>query len=210
MAAKVNIAGHPVHPMLVAFPIGLWVFSLACDILFRATGNQVWDTVALYSMGGGIIGAIAAALPGFFDLLDMQESDAKRIGMGHALLNMGALLILFVAAFPYVRAPARAPCPSSCPSWASSSSSSRDGWEAQWCTCTGRQWSSNPGTRSGSRRRSGRKRRKRRIGSQSRSINCERIQSDACTGCAQRAVGFRNLNFSSRVNILWTFPVAPS
>ncbi len=98
MAAKVNIAGHPVHPMLVAFPIGLWVFSLACDILFRATGNPVWDTVALYSMGGGIVGAIAAALPGFFDLMDMKEPDAKRIGAGHALLNIGAL-ILFVAGF---------------------------------------------------------------------------------------------------------------
>lgn len=98
MAAKVNIAGHPVHPMLVAFPIGLWVFSLACDILFRATGNQVWDTVALYTMGGGVIGAIAAALPGFFDLLDMPESRAKRIGLGHALLNISAL-ILFVASF---------------------------------------------------------------------------------------------------------------
>lgn len=98
MVAKVNIAGHPVHPMLVAFPIGLWVFSLACDILFRATGNQVWDTVALYAMGGGIVGAIAAALPGFFDLLELQESRTKRIGLGHALLNISAL-ILFVASF---------------------------------------------------------------------------------------------------------------
>ncbi len=98
MAAKVNIAGHPVHPMLVAFPIGLWVFSLACDILFRAAGNPVWDTVALYSMGGGIVGAIAAALPGFFDLMDMKESDAKKIGTAHALLNIGAL-VLFVAGF---------------------------------------------------------------------------------------------------------------
>lgn len=98
MAAKVNIAGHPVHPMLVAFPIGLWVFSLACDILYRATGTPVWDTVAVYTMGGGIIGAIAAALPGFFDLMDMKESPAKRIGIGHALLNIAAL-ILFVAGF---------------------------------------------------------------------------------------------------------------
>ncbi|OGW39014.1 MAG: hypothetical protein A2010_03740 [Nitrospirae bacterium GWD2_57_9] len=98
MTAKVNIAGHPVHPMLVAFPIGLWVFSLACDIVFRATGNAVWDTVALYTMGGGIIGAVAAALPGFFDLLDMKESAAKRIGLGHALLNIAAL-VLFVASF---------------------------------------------------------------------------------------------------------------
>ncbi len=98
MAAKVNIAGHPVHPMLVGFPIGLWVFSLACDIIFRAVGNPVWDTVALYSIGGGIIGAIAAALPGFFDLMDMRDADTKKIGTGHALLNISAL-ILFVACF---------------------------------------------------------------------------------------------------------------
>jgi uncharacterized membrane protein len=98
MAARANIAKHPIHPMLVAFPIGLWVFSLACDILFRATGNPVWATVAQYCMGGGIIGAIAAALPGFMDLMAMKESDAKRIGMAHAVLNVAALLI-FVAGF---------------------------------------------------------------------------------------------------------------
>ena len=98
MAAKANIAGHPVHPMLVAFPIGLWVFSFVCDILFLATGGEVWATVAQYSMGGGIIGAIAAALPGCVDLMAMKESYVKRIGMAHAVLNVGALLI-FVADF---------------------------------------------------------------------------------------------------------------
>ncbi len=98
MAAKANIAGHPVHPMLVAFPIGLWIFSLVCDIFFRATGNTTWDTVSFFSMAGGIVGAIAAAVPGFIDLMAMPESPAKRIGMGHALLNVAALLI-FVADF---------------------------------------------------------------------------------------------------------------
>ncbi len=84
--------------MLVAFPVGLWIFSLACDIIFRAAGNPVWATVAQFSMGGGIVGAIAAALAGFVDLMGMKESEAKRIGMAHAILNVSALLI-FVADF---------------------------------------------------------------------------------------------------------------
>lgn len=98
MTAKVNIANHPVHPMLVAFPIGLWVFSLAADVIYFAGGGPAWATVAWYTMGGGIVGAVAAALPGFIDLLAMKESEAKRLGSIHAILNMGAL-ILFVADF---------------------------------------------------------------------------------------------------------------
>jgi uncharacterized membrane protein len=98
MAARANIAKHPVHPMLVAFPIGLWVFSFACDIMFRVTGNVVWATVAQYCMGGGIVGAVAAALPGFIDLMAMQDPDTKKIAMAHGALNVLALLI-FVAGF---------------------------------------------------------------------------------------------------------------
>ncbi len=96
MAAKVNIAKHPVHPMLVTFPIGLWIFSLVSDIIARAGGDPVWNTVAWYSMGGGIVGAIAAALPGFIDLVSMKASPAKRIGIAHAILNVFALIVFVV------------------------------------------------------------------------------------------------------------------
>ena len=47
MRTPASIAGHPIHPMLVPIPIGLWIFSLVCD-LFHAGGsaNPAWTTVA--------------------------------------------------------------------------------------------------------------------------------------------------------------------
>ena len=62
MRTPASIAGHPIHPMLVPIPIGLWVFSLVCDIVFTVGGkNPDWATVALFTMGGGIVGALLAA-----------------------------------------------------------------------------------------------------------------------------------------------------
>ena len=46
MASPASIKKHPVHPMLVGFPIGLWVFALVCDVMRAASGNSVWQTVA--------------------------------------------------------------------------------------------------------------------------------------------------------------------
>ncbi|MDP2247605.1 MAG: hypothetical protein Q8J65_05695, partial [Nitrosomonadales bacterium] len=68
MRTPASIAGHPIHPMLVVFPIGLLVFSLICDLiaLFSAD-QQVFHTVALYTMIGGFIGALFAAIPGYID-----------------------------------------------------------------------------------------------------------------------------------------------
>jgi hypothetical protein len=70
MRTPASIFKHPIHPMLIVFPIGLWIFSLACDLirLAGATG-EAWSTVAFFSMIGGLIGALCAAVPGFIDLL---------------------------------------------------------------------------------------------------------------------------------------------
>jgi uncharacterized membrane protein len=98
MSTPASIAKHPIHPMLVAFPIGLLVFSLACDLIYAATNFPTWMTVALYSMGGGIIGALLAAVPGFIDFLSIREPEIKAIAWKHMLTNVLGLLI-FIANF---------------------------------------------------------------------------------------------------------------
>ncbi|HJV35574.1 DUF2231 domain-containing protein [Geomonas sp.] len=98
MIGKTNLAGHPLHPILVTIPIGLWIFSLACDIIYRATSNLTWDTIAFYSMAAGIIGALLAAVPGFFDLYFLPPSHAKRIGLWHMTINL-TLVTLYVINF---------------------------------------------------------------------------------------------------------------
>ena len=67
MRTPANIAKHPIHPMLIPIPIGLWIFSLVCDLIQAAgSADPAWPTVALYTMGGGIVDALAAAVPGLW------------------------------------------------------------------------------------------------------------------------------------------------
>lgn len=56
--------------MLIVIPIGLWIFSLACDLI-RLAGVTAdsWSTVAFFGMIAGLIGALCAAVPGFIDVL---------------------------------------------------------------------------------------------------------------------------------------------
>ena len=81
MKDRVRVGNHPVHPMLIPLPIGLWIFSLVSDIIYLAGGNPAWATASWYTMAGGIIGAIVAAVPGFLDYLG---NDAVR-DEGHRL-----------------------------------------------------------------------------------------------------------------------------
>jgi uncharacterized membrane protein len=100
MSTPASIAKHPIHPMLVAFPIGLLVFSLICNLIyvFGSSHDPVWTQVALYTMGGGIIGGLIAALPGFVDFLSITDNATKSIAWKHMLANVVGL-VLFIIAF---------------------------------------------------------------------------------------------------------------
>jgi uncharacterized membrane protein len=96
MQSRARILDHPIHPMLIPFPIGLWVFSLAADITFRVGGDPVWLTMAYWTMLAGTIGALAAAVPGLIDYLALTDPRAKRIGTVHLTLNL-MIVALFIA-----------------------------------------------------------------------------------------------------------------
>jgi uncharacterized membrane protein len=102
MASPASFGGHPVHPMIIPFPIALWVFSLVADVVYLWRGNPVWrDYVAFYTLLGGIIGAALAAVPGLIDWLSLKDRAVVKIANWHARLNVIALLI-FAGSF-YVR-----------------------------------------------------------------------------------------------------------
>jgi uncharacterized membrane protein len=84
-----RIAGHPIHPMIVPFPIGLWVFSLVADVVYRAGwGGPTWSAVAYYTMAGGLVGALLAAVPGLVDYLTLRSDRPRRIATIHLVLNL--------------------------------------------------------------------------------------------------------------------------
>jgi uncharacterized membrane protein len=102
VASPASIGGHPVHPMIIPFPIALWVFSLVADVIFLWRGNPIWrDYIAFYTLLGGIIGAAVAAVPGLIDWLSLKDREVVKIANWHARLNVIALLI-FAASF-YLR-----------------------------------------------------------------------------------------------------------
>jgi uncharacterized membrane protein len=102
MASPASIGGHPVHPMIIPFPIGLWVFSLFADFIYLWRGNPVWrDYISFYTLLAGIIGATVAAIPGFIDWLSLKDPKVVKVANWHARLNVIALLI-FAASF-YLR-----------------------------------------------------------------------------------------------------------
>jgi uncharacterized membrane protein len=88
MRTPASIAGHPIHPMLVPIAIGLWIFSLVGDLIHAGgNANPAWTTVAYYCMGGGIVGALLAAVPGLIDLLSLPEGP-RRTAIAHMVINL--------------------------------------------------------------------------------------------------------------------------
>lgn len=88
MSARVSVAGHPLHAMLVTIPIGLWVFSLVADVVFVSTGDARWETTAYFTLGGGIVGALLAAAAGLLDFLGLHEPYERRVATMHLVLNL--------------------------------------------------------------------------------------------------------------------------
>lgn len=102
MASPASIGGHPIHPMIIPFPIALWVFSLVADIIYLWRGNPVWrDSIAFYALLAGMIGAVAAAVFGLIDWLSLTDKAVVKIANWHARLNVIALFV-FAGSF-YLR-----------------------------------------------------------------------------------------------------------
>jgi uncharacterized membrane protein/nitrite reductase/ring-hydroxylating ferredoxin subunit len=88
---------HPLHPVLVHLPIGLFFLSFLFDLATKADAGNGYVRAAFYSMLVGVIGALAAALPGFADYTDIrQDHPAKKTATQHMVLNLVAVALYIV------------------------------------------------------------------------------------------------------------------
>src|SRR6266478_9921072 len=94
MESQVKIMGHPVHPMLIVFPLGLLAASLGFDIAFFATSNPEFATVSYWIISAGIIGGLVAAVFGAVDWWAIPSNTrAKAVGLWHGVGNVFVVLL---------------------------------------------------------------------------------------------------------------------
>jgi uncharacterized membrane protein len=99
MESRVKLFGHPVHPMLIVFPVGLLSTAVIFDILYLVTQNPVLATVSFYMIAAGAVGGLLAAIFGLIDWLALpNNSRAKSIGGWHGIGNF-VIVVLFAVSW---------------------------------------------------------------------------------------------------------------
>jgi len=95
MESRAKLLGHPVHPMLIVLPLGLFIGAVVFDALSIWRGNVILAAVGFWNIAGGVIGGLLAAVFGLIDWFAIPSGTrAKRIGLLH-----GASNVVVVAAF---------------------------------------------------------------------------------------------------------------
>src|SRR5690349_335153 len=94
MESRVKVAGHPLHQMLIVFPLGLLSTAVVFDIIYLITDRPLWTQAAFYMIGAGVIMGLLAAVPGWVDWAAIPRSTrAKRVGLFHGGGNVIVLAL---------------------------------------------------------------------------------------------------------------------
>ena len=96
LRATFAINGHPLHPLLVPVPIGLFISALVTDIAFVVDGSQGWAEASRWLLGGGLIGAFIAAVAGFTDFAANRHIREFRDAWLHLFANLALVVIELV------------------------------------------------------------------------------------------------------------------
>ena len=91
--STVAVAGHPIHPMLVVFPIGFLVAVLATDLVFWGTNDPFWARASTWLLGAGVVMGVLAAVAGLIEFLTISRVRSLAAGWIHFLGNAAAILL---------------------------------------------------------------------------------------------------------------------
>jgi len=100
MKAGAKLLGHPIHPMLIVFPLGLLATAVAFDIAGLVQSDYSWFGVSFWMIAAGIIGGLLAAVFGLIDWIAIPSGTrAKSIGLLHGGTNALVVLLFIVSWF---------------------------------------------------------------------------------------------------------------
>lgn len=101
--STISIAGHPVHAMLVPFPVVCFILALGTDILFWKTGALMWQNFSSWLLLVGLVMGGLAGVFGAIDLLTNRRIRALKPAWPHAIGNIVALLLALLNSFIHAR-----------------------------------------------------------------------------------------------------------
>ena len=88
-----HIAGHPIHPMLIPFPVAFLVATFVSDLIFLRTGNPGWATASLWLLGAALVMAALAAAAGLIDFFGDERIRDLSAAWHHMIGNVVAVLL---------------------------------------------------------------------------------------------------------------------
>ena len=94
--SRIAVGGHPIHAMLVSFPIALTVSTLGADAFYWWTGDPFWARAALWSIGLAFLVGLLAGISGTFELLLVPGIRARASSWTHFVVAMTLLSLLGV------------------------------------------------------------------------------------------------------------------
>jgi uncharacterized membrane protein len=98
-----KIAGHPIHPMLVPFPIVCWIGALVTDIVYSRTALIMWSTFSAWLITVGLVFGGLAALFGLIDFFGDRRIRGSTIAIAHMVINLTVWVIELFNAFVHSR-----------------------------------------------------------------------------------------------------------
>jgi uncharacterized membrane protein len=109
MKTKTTLFGHPVHQMLVVFPLGLLATATMFDVIRLVTGKSALGIASYYMIGAGVLTGLVAAVFGLIDWLGIPgNTRARAVGAWHAIGNV-IVVVLFAASWLIRRGDAETP-----------------------------------------------------------------------------------------------------
>lgn len=96
ITSSMSIAGHPIHPVLVIFPVAFLSGAAGSDIGYWLTGDFFWARASVWLIGLGGLAGILAALIGVVDFIRVKKVRQRTAGWAHMLINIAVLVLTFV------------------------------------------------------------------------------------------------------------------
>ncbi|MGH7662769.1 MAG: DUF2231 domain-containing protein [Gemmatimonadaceae bacterium] len=99
MQSKARLFGHPIHPMLIVYPLGLFGTAVVFDIIYFFTGQAGAAVTSYWMIAAGVVGGLAAAVFGTIDWIAIPKGTrAKKLGAWHGIGNV-VVVALFAASW---------------------------------------------------------------------------------------------------------------